>query len=230
MKLQGEYVFDGSRAEVWELVRDPEVLAAILPGTQSMDKVSDSEYKGKMHVRIGPVSGVFSGRVLVSDEVPPESYTLTVEGKGAPGFGRGSGGVQLVDQGDGTTVMKYEGELQVGGKLAGVGQRMIETVSKSMIRQGLESLNKVLQARMAPKAEGEVEDEAKAGKVEYKPPSEAEFAAAVAKDVAADFAASLPSPAEIFSPENQTTWIAVAAALIGVVVGFWLGKKSGKRR
>ncbi len=140
MKLQGEYVFDGPREEVWALVRDPEVLATVLPGTQSMNKVSDSEYEGKMHVRIGPVGGVFSGRVLVSNEVPPESYTLTVEGKGAPGFGQGSGDVQLVDQGDGTTLMKYEGELQVGGKLAGVGQRMIETVSKSMIRQSLASL------------------------------------------------------------------------------------------
>jgi len=232
MKLQGEYVFDGPREAVWALVRDPEVLANVLPGTQSMNKISDSEYEGKMHVRIGPVAGVFSGRVLVSNEVPPESYTLTVEGKGAPGFGRGAGDVQLIAQDDGATLMKYEGELQVGGKLAGVGQRMIETVSKSMIRQGLESLNKALQARLAPKAEavGEGEDEDKADKAEYKPPSEAEFAAAVAKDMAADFAASLPSPAEIFSPENETTWIAVAAALIGVVVGFRLGKKSARRR
>ena len=197
MKLQGEYVFDGLREEVWELVRDPEVLANVLPSTQSMNKVSDSEYEGKMHVRIGPVGGVFSGRVLVSNEVPPETYTLTVEGRGAPGFGRGAGDVQLLDQGDGTTLMKYEGELQVGGKLAGVGQRMIETVSKSMVRQGLESLNKALQARLAPQAEG-VESE----QAEYKPPSEAEFAKGVIKDMAAGIAASLPSVADIFSSEN----------------------------
>ncbi len=225
MKLQGEYVFNGPREVVWELVRDPEMLATALPGTQSMNKVSDNEYEGKMHVRIGPVSGVFSGRVVVSNEVPPESYTLSVEGRGALGFGKGSGDVQLIDQGDGTTLMKYEGELQVGGKLAGVGQRMIETVSKSMTRQGLESLNKALQARMSPQAEG-VESE----QVEYKPPSEAEFAKAVVKDMAADVVAAFPSPADIFAPENQTMWIAVAAALIGVVVGFWLGKGSAKRR
>jgi carbon monoxide dehydrogenase subunit G len=225
MKLQGEYVFNGPREAVWELVRDPEVLATALPGTQSMHKVSDSEYEGKMHVRIGPVSGVFSGRVVVSNETPPESYTLTVEGRGAPGFGSGCGDVQLLDRGNGTTLMKYEGELQVGGKLAGVGQRMIETVSKSMIRQGLESLNKALEARMAPKIEGVEETE----KIECKPPSEVEFAKAVVKDVAADVAASLPSVADIFAPENQTTWIAVAAALIGVVVGFWLGKSTRRR-
>ncbi len=227
MKLQGEYVFDGPREAVWELVRDPEVLATVLPGTQSMEKISDSEYKGKMQVRIGPVGGVFSGRVLVSNEVPPESYTLTVEGKGAPGFGRGSGDVQLVDQGDGTTLMKYEGEMQVGGKLAGVGQRMIETVSKSLIRQGLESLNKALQARLAPKAEGKgaVEGEVKAEKTEYKPSSEAEFAAAVVKDVAADFAASA---AEFFTPENQTTLMVALVGILGVLVGFFLGRKSKK--
>jgi carbon monoxide dehydrogenase subunit G len=187
-----------------------------------MDKVSDSEYKGEMQVRIGPVGGVFSGRVLVSNEVPPESYTLTVEGKGAPGFGRGTGDVQLVDQGDGTTLMKYEGEMQVGGKLAGVGQRMIETVSKSMIRQGLESLNQALQARLAPKAEVE-EEEVEAGMVEYKPPSEAEFAAAVVKDVAADFAASA---AELLTPENQTALVVAFAAIVGVLVGFFLGRRS----
>lgn len=223
MKLQGEYVFNGPREAVWELVRDPEVLASVLPGTQSMNKVSDTEYEGQMHVRIGPVGGVFSGRVLVSNEVPPESYTLSVEGRGAPGFGRGTGDVQLLDQGDGTTLMKYEGELQVGGKLAGVGQRMVETVSKSMTRQMLESLNKALQARMSPQAEG-VESE----QVEYKPPSEAEFAKGVVKDMAADIAAALPAVADIFAPENQTTWIAVTAALIGVVVGFWLGKKASQ--
>jgi len=222
MKLQGEYVFNGPREVVWELVRDPEVLATALPGTQSMNKVSDSEYEGKMHVRIGPVGGVFSGRVVVSNEVPPESYTLSVEGRGAPGFGRGSGDVQLIDQGDGTTLMKYEGELQVGGKLAGVGQRMIETVSKSMTRQGLESLNKALEARMSPQIEG-VESE----KVEYKPPSEVEFAAAVVKDMAADI---VSSAAEFITPENQTALMAVLVALVGVIVGFWLGRKSAERR
>ena len=160
-----------------------------------------------MNVRVGPIAGVFSGRVLVSDETPPESYTLAVEGRGAPGFGKGTGHVQLIDQGDGTTLMKYEGELQVGGKLAGVGQRMIETVGKSMTRQGLESLNKVLIARTTAGVEG--------AQVEYEPPSETEFAAAVAKDLAT----------QIFSPAYQTVWITVAAAILALAVGFWLGRR-----
>ena len=98
MKLKGEYVFNGPREAVWDLVRDPEVLATALPGAQSLNQVSENEYEGEMHVRVGPVAGVFSGRVVASDEVPPASYTLTVEGKGAPGFAKGTGHVQLVDQ------------------------------------------------------------------------------------------------------------------------------------
>lgn len=224
MKLQGEYAFDGPREKVWELVRDPEVLATALPGTQEMNKVSDTEYEGKMHVRIGPVGGIFSGRVVVSNEVPPESYTLSVEGRGAPGFGRGSGDVQLIDQGDGTTLMTYEGELQIGGKLAGVGQRLIESVSKSMVRQGLESLNKALQVRLGGEVEETEDVVVRVQEVEYRPPSEVEFAAVVARDVVADIAA------EIFSPEYRTAWMAAAVAIVGVLIGFWLGRRSAKRR
>jgi carbon monoxide dehydrogenase subunit G len=207
MKLEGEYVFNGPREEVWELVRDPDVLSSALPGAQSLNRVSDNEYEGEMNVRIGPVAGIFSGRIVVSDEVPPESYTLTVDGKGAPGFIKGTGHVQLIDQGDGTTLLKYAGEVQIGGKLASVGQRMLDTVSKSMTRQGLETLNKALQARKTAEAEGR--------EVEYSPPSEAEFAMAVAKDLAG----------EIFSPEYRTVWVVVAVALLSMAIGYLLGRR-----
>jgi carbon monoxide dehydrogenase subunit G len=227
MKLAGEYVFDGPREEVWEMMRDPAVLATALPGTQSLDQVSENEYAGKMQVRVGPVAGVFSGKVVISDEVPPESYTLSVEGRGGPGFGKGSGAIQLIDQSDGTTLMKYDGELQVGGKLASVGQRLIESVSKSMVRQGLESLNKALQVRLGGEAEETEETEdvvVRVQEVEYRPPSEVEFATAVARDVVADIAA------DVFSPEYRTAWMAAAVAIVGVLVGFWLGKRSARRR
>jgi len=216
MKLAGEYIFDGPREQVWELVRDPEALASALPGAQSLNQVSENEYEGQMNVRVGPVAGVFSGRVVISDEVPPESYTLSVEGRGNPGFANGTGQVQLVDQGDGTTLMKYEGELQVGGRLASVGQRLIESVSKSMTRQGLESLNQALQVRMM----AGTEDEESLQKVEYVPPSETQFAAAVAKDLVA----------EIFSPAYQTAWMMVAIAVLAMMVGYWLGRRGAERR
>jgi len=168
-------VFNGPRELVWELLRDPDALASALPGTQSLNRISDNEYGGVMNIRIGPVAGNFAGRLVVSDEVPPESCTLSVDGKGASGFVKGIGHVQLIDRGNSATLMKYAGDAQVGGKLAGVGQRLIDTVSKSMIRQGLEALNKALEARVAARAEGRA--------VDYTPPSTGEFAAAVAKDV-----------------------------------------------
>jgi carbon monoxide dehydrogenase subunit G len=213
-------------------VRDPNVLASCIPGAQSMEQVSENEYEGRMNVRVGPVAGVFSGRLLVSNEVRPESFTLTVEGRGAPGFVKGSGNVLLSQVGDDTTLMKYDGELQVGGKLAGVGQRLLDSVGKSIIRQGLESMDQQLQARLAPEpapASEAGEEAAPAAPAApapppqpARPPSELEFAATVARDVVKDYAA------DILSSENQATWLAVAAALIGVVVGFWLGRKCGK--
>ena len=194
MKLDGEYVFHGPRQDVWDLVRDPEVLSTALPGTQELTKVSDQEYTGEMHIRVGPVSGVFSGRLLVSNEKPPESYTLTVDGKGGPGFAKGRGDCQLIDQGDGTTLMKYQGDVQIGGKLASVGQRMLETVSKSMVRQGLDTLDEALRARVAAKVTG-------AG-VQYEAPTQASFAAAVARDVVAQALSS------------RTTRIALAVVVV----------------
>ena len=144
MKLEGEYTFEGPREKVWEIIRDPDILATALPGTKSLDLVGENEYEGEMQVRIGPVVGTFSGKLTVSNEVAPESMTLSVEGKGKVGFLKGSGDVVLTDQEDNTTLMKYSGEVQIGGRVASVGQRLFDTVSKSMIKQGLDKLNETL--------------------------------------------------------------------------------------
>ena len=149
MKIEGEYIFDGQREDVWKLVRDPEVLASCLPGTQSVQKVSDNEYAGEIKVRIGPISGAFAGKIFVTNEVPPVSCTLTVEGTGKIGFLKGTGNVDMTDQGESKTLMKYTGEVQIGGKVASVGQRLFDTVSKGMIKQGLDKLNGILQQRSA---------------------------------------------------------------------------------
>lgn len=209
MKLEGEYIFDGPRDEVWAIVRDPEILATALPGAQKLEKIDENHYAGQMFVRIGPVSGVFDGKLAVTDEAPPESYTLSVDGRGAPGFGNGTGHVQLLQQEDGRTLMKYEGELQVGGRIASVGQRLIDTASRSMIGQGLESLNSALKAR--------VESSETGIEVEYVPPSEAQFAAAVAKDVAREM-----------MPEARRLAAALLVAAVAFVLGFLLGRQAGR--
>jgi carbon monoxide dehydrogenase subunit G len=178
MNLEGEHVFNGPRQAVWEMFRDPNVLASALPGTQKFNQINPNEYEVGMNVRIGPVAGVFTGKLVVSNEVPPESCTLTADGRGAPGFAKGVGNVHFTDQGDGTTLLKYTGEMTIGGTLASVGQRMLDSVSKSMIRQGFEALDKALEARLAAQAGQQVAD--------YKPPTEAEFAKGVAKDMSKD--------------------------------------------
>ena len=205
MKIGGEYIFNGPREDVWEIIRDPEVLATALPGTKSLDKVGENEYAGEMNVRVGPVAGLFSGRLVVSNEVPPESCTLTVDGRGSPGFINGTGNVVLSDKGNETTLMTFDGDVQIGGRLASVGQRLLDTASKSMIRQGLEALNMALQARVAAKAEGK--------EVEYTPPTESQFMTAVAKDMAG----------EIFTP-SRIIWIVVAILVIaGIIAAIWIG-------
>lgn len=200
MKIEGEYIFDGPRQSVWEIVRDPDILATALPGTQSLEQVSENEYQGEMQVRIGPVGGVFSGRVVISDEVPPESLTMTVEGKGKPGFIQGTGAVTLVEQDEDKTLMQYVGDMEVGGRLASVGQRMMDSVSKSLLKQGLDSLNQAVVARSESQDKGE--------QVEYKPPSEAEFAASVARDMAGEALSS-----------SRTWWIiGIVAAILVIIV------------
>ena len=144
MKLEGEFAFSGPRERVWEIIRDPDILATALPGTKKLELVGENEFEGEMQVRIGPVAGTFGGKLTVSNEVAPESLTLTVEGKGKVGFLKGSGDIVLTDQGDDSTHMNYSGKVQIGGRVASVGQRLFDTVSKSMIKQGLEKLNEAL--------------------------------------------------------------------------------------
>lgn len=148
MRIEGEHVFNGCREDVWAMVRDPEVLVTLLPGTTSVNQLSENEYEGAINLRVGPVSGGFSGRIIVEDELPPEHCTLNAVGEGRVGFFKGRGTVHLTEHDDGT-LMKYEGEIQIGGKLASIGQRLIDMTSKTMIRQGLKALDAALEARSA---------------------------------------------------------------------------------
>jgi len=175
MKVEGEHLFKAPPQQVWDLFRDTDVMAAALPGTEKMESVGDNKYEAIMNVRVGPVTGEFSGQLVISNEKFPESYTMTVDGRGKPGFLKGSGDITLLDQGESGTLMKYVGEVQIGGKLAGVGQRLIDTVSKSIINQAFETLDRVLEERSA----AEVEDR----EVEYQGTSDKDYAAAIAKDM-----------------------------------------------
>lgn len=175
MKVNGEHLFTGTQQQVWDLFRDTEVMAAALPGTKKMDLVGENTYEAVMHVRVGPVAGEFSGQLVISNEDHPNSYTMTVEGRGKPGFMKGTGDVTLTAEGENQTLMGYAGEVQIGGRLAAVGQRLIDTVAKSIINQAFEVLDQVLAERVSAEQEGR--------EAVYKESSQSDYVSGVAKDV-----------------------------------------------
>ncbi len=147
MKLKGNYTFDAPRDLVWQALLDPEVLAKILPGCQQLEQVGEGEYKGILKIKVGPVQGVFQGSVTLSDYHEPERYHLQIQGQGGPGFVKGEGDIRLEEQGE-QTVMSYDSDVQVGGRIASIGQRLLDSSTKTIIRQSLKNLNKQIQAQV----------------------------------------------------------------------------------
>ncbi len=151
MQIQGSHTFQAPKPIVWQALLDPTILATALPGGEALEKVGENEYKAAMKVRVGPVQGKFDGGIELTDINELESYRMKVSGQGTPGFVNGEGDVRL-EEADGATVMHYSGDVQVGGKIAGVGQRLIDSTAKSMIRQGLTALDAQIQTLAAAAA------------------------------------------------------------------------------
>src|SRR6266850_269249 len=121
MEIKGEYKIAAPREKVFAALNDPVVLQACIPGCESLEKVSDTEMKAKVRLRIGPVSASFTGKVTLSDIDPPNGYKISGEGQGgAAGFAKGSAVVTLREDG-GATILAYTVDAQVGGKIAVVG-------------------------------------------------------------------------------------------------------------
>jgi len=155
MKVAGEYRFDAPPEEVWEALLDPEVLAAIMPGCKKLEMTGDNQYQGILDMKVGPVQGQFQGKVNLEDLEPPNGYNLKLDGQGAPGFVKATAQVGLAAEGAGT-MMSYAGDAQVGGRIASVGQRLLDSSSKAIIKQSLEGLNAQVAARAATSAGEEV--------------------------------------------------------------------------
>ncbi|MEX0924244.1 MAG: carbon monoxide dehydrogenase subunit G [Rhodovibrionaceae bacterium] len=136
MQMNGEYTIPAPRQKVWEALNDPEVLKACIPGCEELDKTGDHAFAAKVKAKVGPVSAKFNGEVTLSDMNPPESYTISGEGKGgAAGFAKGGAKVHLTEEGPETTRLAYDVEAKVGGKLAQVGSRLIDGTAKKMADQ-----------------------------------------------------------------------------------------------
>lgn len=148
MIVEGTYRFAGPPEAVWDLLLDPQVLVKALPGTRRLERIAEDRYEGLMQVGIGPITAAeFQVTVTIRDKEPPTRYDMDVDGKGRFGFTRGTAHVELAPE-DGGTAMQYRADLQVGGKIAGVGQRLLDSVSRMMTKQGLEALNRELERRL----------------------------------------------------------------------------------
>ncbi|HUA18701.1 MAG TPA: carbon monoxide dehydrogenase subunit G [Bryobacteraceae bacterium] len=140
MKISGSYTIPAARERAYQLLQDPAVLAKCMPGTDHLDKVGDNEYEMKMKMAIASIGGLFTGKVRIADPNPPENFKLIVEGSGKIGFVKGEGLLTLSPQGDSTDV-RYDGDVQVGGTIAGVGQRLLDTTAKLIIKKFFEKLS-----------------------------------------------------------------------------------------
>lgn len=149
MILTGTFTFNGPRDTVWKLLQDPAVLAKALPGTKTLTQTAEDRYQGVMKVSVGPMTATeFAVNVELKDKVAPERFSMHIDGKGSTGFTKGTATIELQEQPGPVTIMNYTSDVQIGGRIAAVGQRLLESVGRMMTKQALDALNKELQARL----------------------------------------------------------------------------------
>jgi uncharacterized protein len=139
VKLSGSYVLAVPPKRAYQILQDPATLAEAIPGCESLEKIGPDEYRMKMKVLLAALSGQFDGQVRITDQSPPTSFRLEVEGAGRIGFLKGQGLLKLSPL-DGATEVSYEGDAQVGGTMAAVGQRLIDGTAKMMIKKFFDKL------------------------------------------------------------------------------------------
>lgn len=139
MKIAGTYTLPVPQQQAYDLMQDPEVLAKAMPGCESLDRIGPDEYRMKMKMAMASLSGAFDGKVRITDQAPPSSFKLVVEGNGKIGFMKGEGLLKLAAV-EGGTEVAYDGDVQVGGTIAAVGQRLIDGTAKMLIKRFFEKL------------------------------------------------------------------------------------------
>jgi uncharacterized protein len=220
MKIQGEHSFEAPREVVWEALLDPRVLAATLPGCERLQRTGDNAFSGAINIKVGPVQGRFDGTVELSRLEPPAGYHLAIKGTGPPGFVDGRGAIRLAENGGGTR-LAYEVDAQVGGRIAGVGQRLLDSSARVITRQALEALDRQLPAYAAARAwsggGGETAGEGGGAAPEAPAaPTQGELAVQFARGLAAEL---VPAP---YRP-----WVLAAAVVVLLAAVFLLARACG---
>jgi uncharacterized protein len=192
MDMTGEFRIPAPRQRVWEGLNDPEILKQCIPGCEAIEKVSDTEFAARAVARVGPVRASFAGKVTLSDLDPPRSYMISGEGQGGvAGFAKGSARVRLDEEASETTLLKYEVDAHVGGKLAQIGSRLIDATSRKMASDFFERFA----ALMAPGVE-------RAPDMAASETAGTEPAATEKRPVEAVVAATTPAPLEAQPPSS----------------------------
>lgn len=150
MQLAGQFTLAAARRVVYEKLLDPQTLARALPGCEALKPHPDGGFRAEMKIGIAAVRGNYRGRVEILDAKPPESFRLRVDGQGPGGFVKGEGTLRLEEAGEEETLVNYSGEAQVGGTIAGVGQRLLQAAARQVIDQFFEAFAKQLPQKPAP--------------------------------------------------------------------------------
>lgn len=210
MKITGSYTFDAPQQDVWDLLMDPNVIARALPGVDHLTPVGPNEYEANMKVGLGAVGGQYAARFSLTEIVPPTSYRMTISGKGQRGFVNGTGAITLEPASD-QTIVHYVGDAALGGQLAGVAQRLVEGAARTVINQGLRTLDGQLAERRAaalapatPPAPAEVQPTEGAP---IPPPTPPTFTPP-----------PRPTPAPAFPPASPIVWFIAGAAFMAIVL------------
>jgi uncharacterized protein len=203
MDMTGETVISAPREVVWRALNDPEILRQSIPGCETIEKVSDTEFSAKVVAKVGPVRATFTGQVQLSDLDPPNGYRISGEGKGGPaGFAKGGATVKLTDADGGGTKLSYTVDAQIGGKLAQIGSRLIDATARSMAQDFFGRFSKLV-------APGDSAREAVAGDTIETP---AELMTAPQADEAAAMDAAMRQT------RSLPPWIWIAGLILLVIV------------
>jgi len=135
MKLDGSYTFDAPRQVVWDTLQDPEALRKCIPGVEEFNETGPDQYQARMKIGVAAIKGMYSAKLRAFDQQAPSHYKLSIDANGTPGFVRGEGTFDLVEDAPDKTTVKWEADAQVGGLVAGVGQRMLSGVAKMTVGQ-----------------------------------------------------------------------------------------------
>jgi len=205
MEFTGTYSIPASRAAVWDALNDPEILQACIPGCEAMAQLGDNQFEATVFAKVGPVQARFKGKVTLENLEPPVGYELKFDGSGGvAGFAKGDARINLTSEGD-HTVMTYQANAKIGGKLAQIGQRLVDSSAKKMADDFFTEFSRLAAFGFDPKAEKE------AGKV-------AEQTAETEAPSPAEAGADQLSPSEPESDQAKSVYVIGAIVLAALMV------------